>query len=212
MNKGLFITLEGGDGCGKTTQGKLIYEYLIGQGLEVVRIREPGGTEIGEKIRDIILDKDNFEMNNITEIMLYAAARAQIVSEIIKPSLEQGKIVLCDRFIDSSYAYQGYGRGIDLDTITAINKAAMDDIYPDITLFFDLNPKKAIERRVAEREVDRLEMENASFHQRVYEGYCNIAKREPERFFKINAENSIDDVFSDAKNILDEAIRKWRSE
>lgn len=143
-NKGLFITLEGMDGCGKTTQTKLLEAYLKDNGHDVILVREPGSTSIGEKIRSIILDTDNTMMANTTEMLLYAFARAQLVAEIIHPAINSGKVVICDRFLDSSLVYQGFGRGISLDILMNINNVALNSIEPDITLFFDISPEVAL--------------------------------------------------------------------
>lgn len=173
MKRGLFITTEGTDGSGKTTQIKLIESYLKGKGFEVVVTREPGGTSIGEKIRSIILDTENSDMAYITEMMLYASARAQLVNELIKPSLSEGKVVICDRFIDSSYVYQGFGRNIDIELIERVNRIALDGIMPDVTLFFDIDPEVALERRIQSTGADRIEREAMDFHRKVYNGYKN---------------------------------------
>ena len=145
MNKGLFITFEGIDGCGKSTQLNLLYEYLRGKGYDVKLTREPGGSSIGEKIREILLDKSNSDMTDVTEALLYAASRDQHVSTVIKPALEEGKIVLCDRFIDSSEAYQGFGRGLGSEYIHEINGKVMNNL-PDITFYFKLSPEEAAKR------------------------------------------------------------------
>ena len=165
MKSGLFITTEGTDGSGKTTQIKLMESYLKDKGFDVVVTREPGGTGIGEKIRSIILDPENSDMAYMTEMMLYASARAQLVGELIKPSLEYGKVVICDRFIDSSYVYQGFGRKIDIELIERVNSIALDGIMPDITLFFDIDPKIALERRIQSTGADRIEQEKMDFHE-----------------------------------------------
>ena len=174
MNKGLFITVEGVDGCGKTTQIKLMEKYLREKGINVVLAREPGGTDISEAIRSIILDARNTEMSYITEMLLYASARAQLVAQVIKPALNKGNVVICDRFIDSSYVYQGFGRGIELKTIEEVNRIAMDGIEPDITFFFDLRPEVALRRRIEASETDRMEKENIEFHNKVYSGYLKL--------------------------------------
>ena len=210
MAKGLFITLEGNDGCGKTTQGKLVFNYLTSLGYEVVHIREPGGTKISEKIREIILDKENDEMNDVTEVMLYASARAQLVREVISPAINEGKIVLCDRYVDSNYAYQGYGRGVDINIVRAINEIATDGIMPDITLFFDISPDVAMSRRLNESSADRLESLGDSFYNKVYLGYKELAGLEPDRIISVNADSTPERIFSDVKNILQQKILEWR--
>ena len=191
MKRGLFITTEGTDGSGKTTQIKLLESYLKDKGFEIVVTREPGGTSIGEKIRSIILDPGNAEMSYITEMMLYASARAQLVNELIKPSLAQGKVVICDRFIDSSYVYQGFGRNIDIEIIEKVNSIALDGILPDITLFFDIDPSIALERRIKSTGADRIEQEKMDFDYKVYEGYKNLVSKYPACIKAIESNRSI---------------------
>lgn len=192
--KGLFITIEGTDGAGKSTQIELLTEYLSKKGRDVLVTREPGGTPIGEKIREIILDTENSEMSDITEAMLYAASRAQHVNEKIKPALLEGKIVICDRFVDSSIAYQSSARGISRELIEDINKYAVCGITPDITLYFDITPEEGIKRKKNMHELDRIEKEKEDFHKRVYDGYQNLLKLYPERIKRVDASKSISDV------------------
>ncbi|WP_058487027.1 dTMP kinase [Defluviitalea phaphyphila] len=192
--KGLFITVEGPDGSGKTTQIKELEKYFINKGYEVILTREPGGTKISEKIRNIILDIENKELSDMTEALLYAASRAQHVKEKIKPAIDEGKIVISDRFVDSSIVYQGYARGIGIEIIEEINKFAIQNTMPDITFFFDIEPKLAMKRKVSQKALDRLENENMSFHNLVYKGYKILADRYPNRIKVINARNSIEEV------------------
>jgi len=208
VNKGLFITVEGVDGCGKTTQIKLMEKYLREKGINVVLAREPGGTDISEAIRSIILDARNTEMSYITEMLLYASARAQLVAQVIKPALNKGNVVICDRFIDSSYVYQGFGRGIELKTIEEVNRIAMDGIEPDITFFFDLRPEVALRRRIEASETDRMEKENIEFHNKVYSGYLKLSEMFPERIRVINSEGTIDDIFNKVRKYLDCLLSK----
>ena len=208
MNKGLFITVEGVDGCGKTTQIKLMEKYLREKGINVVLAREPGGTDISEAIRSIILDARNTEMSYITEMLLYASARAQLVAQVIKPALNKGNVVICDRFIDSSYVYQGFGRGIELKTIEEVNRIAMDGIEPDITFFFDLRPEVALRRRIEASETDRMEKENIEFHNKVYSGYLKLSEMFPERIRVINSAGTIDDIFNQVRKYLDCLLSK----
>lgn len=203
MKKGIFITVEGTDGSGKTTQINLIKDYIEKIGCEVVLTREPGGTVIGEKIRDILLDKENKNICSITEMLLYASARAQLVRELIIPSIEKGKTVICDRFVDSSYVYQGFGRGINLETITLVNNIAVAEIIPDITFFFDLSPEIALKRRISSTGADRIEQEKMNFHMKVYEGYKKLANLYPERIKVIDGSRNIDEIFLDIKKLLD---------
>lgn len=190
--KGLFITFEGLDGCGKTTQIELLKRKLVSKGYNVVLTREPGGTKISERIRDIILDVDSDGMSYVCEMMLYAAARAQLVKEVIKPSLEENAIVLCDRFIDSSYVYQGIARGIGVDVVRKINDIALSGVYPDATIFFDISPEESKKRRLGDD--DRIEREKLEFHKKVYDGYLHIARMFPERIHSIDASASVSEV------------------
>jgi dTMP kinase len=208
MKRGLFITTEGTDGSGKTTQIKLLESYLKDKGFEIVVTREPGGTSIGEKIRSIILDPGNAEMSYITEMMLYASARAQLVNELIKPSLAHGKVVICDRFIDSSYVYQGFGRNIDIEIIEKVNRIALDGILPDITLFFDIDPSIALERRIKSTGADRIEQEKMDFHKKVYEGYKKLVSKYPDRIKAIESNRSIEEIFLDVKANIDRILER----
>lgn len=206
MKRGLFITTEGTDGSGKTTQIKLIESYLKEKGFEVVVTREPGGTTIGEKIRSIILDTENSNMSYITEMMLYASARAQLVNELIKPSLADGKVVICDRFIDSSFVYQGFGRNIDIELIERVNNIALDGVRPDVTLFFDIDPEIALKRRIQSTGADRIEQEAMDFHKKVYNGYKKLASMYPDRIKAIDSNRSIQEIFVDAKEQIDRML------
>lgn len=185
MRRGLFITLEGPDGSGKSTQIQYIDQFFQGRGIKTVFTREPGGTPIGEKLREIILDRKNSEMCDMAEALLYAASRAQHVEEKIKPALLAGDVVICDRFIDSSIAYQGYGRNLG-DAVRIINELAVAGCMPDITFLMELSPEVGKSRIKAEVQ-DRLEQEQIEFHNRVYEGYRQIAGFYPERFVEIDA-------------------------
>lgn len=206
--RGKFITIEGTDGSGKSTQIELLMDYLRKKGADVIFTREPGGTQISEKIREIILDVDNSEMTGITEALLYAAARSQHVEEKIIPALEAGKIIICDRFVDSSIAYQGAARGLGAEKIMGINEAALHGIMPDMTLFFDLSPEKGILRKKNERALDRLEKEKMDFHEKVYEGYKNLCKKYPERIKPIDADRSIDEVHSEVIEVIDGLLKE----
>jgi dTMP kinase len=206
MSKGLFISVEGTDGCGKSTQIPMISKYLENKGYVVNILREPGGTITGEKIREILLDPLNTDIRDMTEILLYAAARAQIMQEKIKPYLLAGEIVICDRFVDSSLAYQGYGRKVDINVIIDINKIALDGVMPDITLFFDMPPDIAMKRRLSTGYTDRIENESIAFHRRVYEGYKALAYRFKDRIKTINAQKTVDEVFNEIIIYLEEVI------
>jgi dTMP kinase len=185
----MFITFEGGEGSGKSTAIKHIVSKLEALGYEVVLSREPGGTKISEEIRNIILDKSNTEMDPMTEALLYAASRRQHIQELILPSLKAGKIVLCDRYLDSSLAYQGAARGLGVDRIYALNQYATEGLLPDITIFFKLLPQVGLARIEANdnREVNRLDVEKLSFHQKVYEAFNSLSKQYPDRYVTIDA-------------------------
>ena len=188
----MFITFEGIDFCGKSTQVDLLKEYLIQHNKNVHLIREPGGTEISEKIRNILLDKKNNAMVMETEILLFSASRAQLVREVIRPYLLQGYYVISDRFHDSSTAYQGYGRGLPVESIMKIHKIAIGDTIPDLTFFIDIPNKVAIERKTKKThsDLDRIEVSDNQFYERVREGYLNLAKKE-KRFRIIDGTESI---------------------
>lgn len=199
-----FITLEGGEGSGKTTALAKLAERLVADGFEVVTTREPGGIEIAEKIREVILDRTHTAMDARTEALLYAAARRQHLVERVLPALEQGKIVLCDRFVDSSLAYQGHARGLGLDDVLAINEFAIEGHMPELTLYFDVNPKTGLARIDLDkgREFNRLDEESLAFHYKVREGYLLLLGRYSERMQLINAENDVDEVVADAYEAL----------
>lgn len=207
--RGLFITLEGPDGSGKSTIIKLLGDYLKDKGIEFIITREPGGTLIGEEIRHIVLDEKNTEMGSETEALLYAAARGQHVHEKILPSLEAGKLVLCDRFMLSSLAYQGVGRGLGIEKVKAINDFAIRGIYPDLILFFHVDPEVTLERKTAKLGGDRLEQEGNDFHRNVYEGYMELLKMYPQNIKTIDATKSIKEVLKQSiKEVEDLLIRK----
>ena len=206
MTKGYFITFEGGDGSGKSTQIALLRDWLEHAGYDVILTREPGGTRISEKIRELILDPDNQEMADMTEALLYAAARAQLVSQMIKPALAEGKVVICDRFVDSSIAYQAYGRGLG-DAVGVINTYAVDGCMPDLTILLRLDPEKG-SRRIADREHDRIEQAPDAFHRKVYEGYLALEKAYPERIFGIDASGTIDEIADEIRRRVHTVINR----
>lgn len=177
--KGKFITFEGSEGCGKSTQSALLYEYLKKKGCDAVYLREPGGTRISEKIRKVLLDAKNDSMSGACEMLLYMAARAQIVSQIIKPALLRGRIVICDRFLDSTLAYQGYGLGMDIRLIKNIGNFVTGGIRPDLTILLDLPVKKGLKHRKLSR--DRIEKRSLGYHLRVRKGYLNLAVQDARR-------------------------------
>ena len=204
--RGIFITVEGGDGAGKSTQLANIKQYMEERGISAIFTREPGGTEIAEKIREIILDPENEGMEDLTEALLYAASRAEHVRKIIAPALEDGLVVVCDRFVDSSIAYQGYGRGLG-KVVEMINEPAVNGYMPDLTIFLDLEPDVAM-ARISNRGHDRLEIETEDFHERVHQGYLDmIAKEESSgisRIARIPADRLAGDIKNDIYAELDQ--------
>lgn len=206
---GFFITFEGVEGAGKTTVLHQIHQKLEAQGFDVISTREPGGIEIAEQIRKVILDTKNTKMEERTEALLYAAARRQHLVEKVLPALEQGKIILCDRFIDSSLAYQGFARGLGIDEVFTINQFAIKDRMPNMTLLFDIDPKKGLERIASNenREKNRLDLENLSFHQKVYQGYQILLDKFPDRIHRINADQSMELVKKEALDVILSVIK-----
>ena len=202
--RGQFITFEGPEGAGKTTVISTLYDRLVAEGRDVVLTREPGGIKIAEQIRTIILDNDNTEMDPKTEALLYAAARRQHLIEKVIPALEAGAIVLCDRFIDSSLAYQGYARGLGIDEVLLINQFAIENRMPDLTIFFDINPEEGLARIMSnsQREKNRLDKESVAFHEDVYEGYKELIQRYPKRITVTDASLSEEVVTEDVWKII----------
>ena len=207
VNKGLFITLEGGDGAGKSTQIRNIDSFFASRGRLVLHTREPGGTKIGEKLRAILLDKENSEMDAVTEMLIYAASRAQHVREVVIPALERGEVVICDRFTDSSVAYQGYGRGLG-DVVAEVNRRATGGLEPDITFWLDIDPDAGRARAAKAGEPDRLEREAREFHYRLYEGYKALAQKHPERIKRIDASQTPDQIAEEIYEYLEELCGK----
>ncbi len=203
MMQGLFITFEGPDGCGKTTQMKLLAEYFEKKGKEVVLTREPGGKGLGEKVREILLNYDG-EVSDRCESFLFLADRAQNIDIIVNPAVTEGKIVLCDRHIDSTVAYQGYGRGLNIDRINMLNNLATNGKKPDLTLVFDVDVETSMKR--VGKEKDRMESAGIDFHNRVRKGYLELAKQEPKRIKVLDATKSIEEIHKDVINILAEVF------
>lgn len=195
-SRGLFITVEGIDGCGKSTQARLIAAALEAAGHDVLRLREPGGVKISEQIRAILLDPANAEMGDVCELLLYEAARAQLVHQVIRPALAAGKTVVCDRFYDSTTAYQAFADGLDRNMVSQANELAVDGCRPDITLVFDLPVEDALRRRSGREAEDRLELKGLEFQERVAAGFRAVAADEPDRVKLIDAGESIAEVFS----------------
>lgn len=202
--KGKFITFEGGEGVGKTTQLAMMKDFLASKGADAVFLREPGGNAISEKIRAIILDTANSAMTGMCEAMLYSAARAQLCEEVIRPALEEGKFVVCDRFIDSTFAYQGIARGLGADRIETLNSFACGEIIPDLTVFLDLEPTAAFARKGGADSDDRLEQEGIRFHNKVYSGYKLACERYPDRIVAIDCDKDANTVHSEIVRVLAE--------
>ena len=202
---GYFIAFEGADGCGKTTQSKLVQEYLENKGYEVVWTREPGSVGLGQRIRELLLHYDG-DVAPRCEAFLFLADRAQHIEHIIKPAVKEGKIVLCDRHTDSTIAYQGYGRGEDIEELKYLNNLATSGMKPDLTIVFDVSTEIAQLRIGAEK--DRMESAGIEFHKKVRNGYLEIAKQEPERVKVVNADNGIEEVFEDTKIIINELLNQ----
>lgn len=200
MRKGLFITFEGPDGSGKTTQIKSLASFLVDRGYDAVLTREPGGTPISEKIRDLLLDRNHQEMDNRTEALLYAASRAQHVAEVIQPALLASKTVICDRFVDSSIVYQGFGRNLG-DAVRVINEFATGGITPDVTFFLKVDPKVGMER-IATKAQDRLELETITYHQAVFKAYEELECRYPERIIGIDAGKTIEEISEEIQRYI----------
>ncbi len=193
--KGFLITFEGIDFSGKSVQANLLKEQLLAQSLPVLFLREPGGTEISEKVREVLLDTQHDKMCAKAEVLLYSAARAQMVDECIIPHLKKGSIVICDRYFDSTTAYQGFGRKINLDFIDKLHKFVTRGVNPDLTFLIDLDPEKTLERKnISKVKIDRLEKENLQFHQRVRKGYLKIAQSESHRFITIDGSQTISTI------------------
>ena len=205
MRRGYFITLEGADGCGKTTQSKLLQKYLEELGYEVVWTREPGSIGLGQRIRELLLYYDG-EVAPRCEAFLFLADRSQNIEHVIKPAVAEGKIVICDRHTDSTIAYQGYGRGENIEELTYLNNLATAGMKPDLTIVFDVSTEVA-QLRVGD-EKDRMEAAGIEFHKKVRFGYLELAKTEPERIKVVNADNSIEQVFEDTKRIVNNMFKK----
>ncbi len=209
MKKGIFITFEGPDGSGKTTAINEVIKYFENLNFNIVKTREPGGSELAEKIRNLILDKDN-PIDKHAEALLYAASRAQHINDTIKPALDKGEVVLCDRFIDSSLAYQGVARGLGIDEVLKLSEFAIQGILPDLTIFFDIAPKDAIQRIKdnSQREVNRLDLEKLSFHEKVYSGYKKVTDMYPKRIKVIDASKDIPKVLDQVLFIIEDYLKQ----
>ncbi len=206
----MFITFEGPDGSGKTTQLSLLEAYLEQTNRDFIITREPGGTSIGEQIRHVLHNLKNTDMDPRTELLLFTASRAQIVAKVIRPAIEAGKLVLSDRFFDSTYAYQGYGHGLDLETLQTITRFATDGLTPDLTVYFQLNPTEALERRRVDHSAEWTRMDDYedTFHRRVSAGYQQLIKQEPDRWVIVDANQPVDLLQTEVRYIVDEALAR----
>jgi len=213
--KGVFITFEGPEGSGKTTQARLLASYLKSQGYETVLTREPGGTEIGDAIRKILLNPDFKDMGEVTELLLLSASRAQNVKDRIRPALERGNIVICDRFTDSTLAYQGFGRRFDIELLMSLNRIATGGIFPELTILLDLPVEEGLARsRALQKEEskagkgDRIEQEGIDFHRRLREGFLELARRDPKRIRVVTAQDKIESAYKIIKEIAEDFLKK----
>ena len=198
-----FITFEGGEGSGKTTVIKRLVEELENMGLDILVSREPGGSKISEEIRNVILNVENKEMDYMTEALLYAASRRQHLKEIVWPAIENGKVVICDRYLDSSLVYQGFARGLGIEKVYDLNINATDGFLPDITVYLDVTPDVGLNRiKTNNRNVNRLDLEKKAFHEKVREGYLKLTQMFPERIILINAEGTVDEVYEQVKKAV----------
>ena len=192
--QGLFVSMEGPDGAGKSTQIEQLRAYLTARGYDVIITREPGGTVISEAIRQIILNKEYTEMSPNTELLLYAAARAQLVQEVIRPALDAGKAVICDRFLESSVVYQGIARGLGVEKVYAVNDYALEGLRPQLTILLDLSAEEGLRRKKNQAELDRMEAQSTAFHEKVAQGYRDLAALAPERIVTIDATQDIETI------------------
>ena len=207
---GLFITFEGVDGCGKSTQMRFLHEYLTEKGFTCTLTREPGGCKISEEIRTILLDVENEGMNRYTEALLYAAARVQHIDQVILPALARGEVVLCDRYLDSSIAYQGYARGIGREAVLAMNRYAVEKCLPDVTFFLDYRPQDAFLRMNPKKQMDRLENEDDDFFTSVYEGFIECWKAEPNRIRRVDVSGTKFETRDKLRGMVDEVLHAWQ--
>lgn len=212
----MFITFEGIEGSGKSTAMRMLAEYLEDKGYFVVSTREPGGSALGRKLRAMLLDSRTTQLRNRAELFLFLADRAQHVSEVIRPALDEGHLVLCDRYADSTISYQGYGRGMDIDQLVQVNDLAISGLWPQLTLLFDLSPKAGLERAGRRNHEEgtiisegRFDSESVAFHTRVREGYLERAAAEPDRFAIIDAARPVDDVFMQCLSAVEEKLQEF---
>lgn len=210
LKRGVFITFEGPEGCGKSTQSKLLYEYLKRKAYDCVYTREPGGTALGERIRQILLHSDGIEISDLAELFLFEAARAQIVAELIKPSLAKRRIVICDRFSDATASYQGYGGRVPLEAIRMLDRVATKGLKPDFTVLLDIDTITGLGRARSKGGMDRMEKKDVAYHKRVRSGYLKLAKIYPLRIKVIKVTGSIDDTQSLVRREVELVIQRYK--
>ncbi|MEW6534665.1 MAG: dTMP kinase [Candidatus Auribacterota bacterium] len=206
--KGLFITFEGPEGCGKTTQAKLLADLLASMGYNVTLTQDPGGSSIGDKVRKLLLDPLHGQMAPLTELFLFLASRHQLVEEIIRKELEAGNIVISSRYTDATLAYQGYGRKIDLELLKQLNDVATNNICPDLTILLDIDPQRGIARARCRQDLDRIEDEEIGFHETVRQGYLELCRLFPERIKKVDADDTIENVQAEVKELVIDVLDK----
>ena len=206
--KGVFITFEGIEGCGKSTHAGLLSKYLKRRGCRCVLTREPGGTRLGEEVRKVLLSSKGLHISDLTELFLFEACRAQIVKDIIRPALDKKNIVICDRFSDATFSYQGYGGKIDIDTIKTLDKAATGGLKPDLTVLLDIDTLEGL-RRAKKKGVDRIESKDTAYHKRVRAGYLKLSKRYPDRIRIIKVAGEIPEVQAAVRKEVDSVLRKY---
>lgn len=205
---GLFITFEGIEGCGKSTHSKLLANYIKDLGYPCIHTREPGGTNLGEEVRVTLLKSSNIEISDLAELFLFEACRAQIVKDIIKPALDEGKIVICDRFSDATLSYQGYGGNIDINMIKALNKTATNNLFPDLTILLDVDTAEGL-KRAGRKGVDRMESKGIAYHNKVRLGYLKLAKENPKRIKVIKVKGAIDKVQLHIRKEVDSVLLRY---
>lgn len=204
-----FITIEGGEGSGKTSVIIKLIEELNKRGYQTLSTREPGGSKIAEEIREVILNVENTNMDYMTEALLYAASRRQHLEEVVKPAIKEGKLVICDRYVDSSLAYQGHARGLGIDNVYEVNMYATGGFMPDLTIFIDVPPEVGLNRiKNNNRSVDRLDLEKMNFHNLVHEGYLKVYERFPNRIVRIDGNKPLEEVYEDLLKIIDQRLSK----
>lgn len=206
MKKGIFITFEGIEGCGKTTHAKLLCDYLIDKGYPSIYTREPGGTKLGEEVRRILLNPQNVNISDETELFLFEACRSQIVEEVISPALKKKMIVICDRFTDATLSYQSFGGGLDIKVVETLNKIASKELTPDLTILLDVDTAEGL-RRASVKGIDRMESKDAAYHNRVRQGYLKLAGQNPKRIKVIKVDGEINKVQANIRREIDNVLR-----